>query len=293
MTSRKQPPLKLTTATVAEITKRINRLRLDTENYEEVRTGIRTFFKSGIDAHGITLNPKQKLFRGVSYNDKPTTVDKLGAPPANIVTGFQRCNRPNSPMFYCATGIGPVFYELQPSVGDKVYVSKWSVIKPDFCVGYISPPDLSKFDHFLTAIYLFFDTKFMEPIHDDFSYRYKITAAITDFFVHENLYEPKIEGVQYTSAAYPGGAENLALLPSVVSKYLSLDYVEEWVIKQISKNGFVASADDIASNFDDGKIHWEGRSKEWIIPSKSICNFEMGPNGWIATLEDGSEIDPT
>ena len=282
---------------VADVTNRINRLSLDEEDYEKVKTGIRTLFTAGIDARGATLRPEQKLFRGVSYEEKPTSVDKLGAPPVDLVTGFQRCNGPGNPMFYCAGGIGVVFYELRPKAGDKVYVSKWSIVRNDFHLMYVSHPEHSELSDPVSAIYQFFDTKFMEPIHADFSYRYKITAAITDFFLREGLYDDTsrtIGGVRYTSAAYPGGrADNIAILPAVLAQSMSLDFVEEWVIRSELDSGFEASAVDIASNFDGGEIHWEGRSKQWIVPPKSTCRFVMGPEGWIVLGADGNEIDPT
>lgn len=198
-------------------------------------------------------------------------------------------------MFYCATGTGPVFYELQPKVGEKVYVSRWSVNVDDLGFMDFSLTDHTKIEPEVSSIMQFFDTKFTEPIHDSYSYRYKVTALITEFLLHENLFnsEGPIAGLKYTSAAYPGCAENLAIIPSAVDKFMTLDFAEEYLIEETGGDGFLTKRLDFASRFgDDGRIFWEGRARQWEVPPKSKVSFTMGAEDWVATDENGNEIDP-
>ncbi|WP_298987423.1 hypothetical protein [uncultured Roseibium sp.] len=285
-----------TAAEVAIFVSRINRLPLESEDLEELRDGIRTLFQTKIPVVGQTLMPGQKLFRGVSHDTKPTSVDKLGAPPDEKVCGFQRCNGPGRAMFYCAAGIAPIYFELKPKVGDKIYISRWSVVRPDFAVLKIYEPDHSKLSPAISSIYQFFDTKFTEPIHDSFSYRYKVTAVITDFLLHEGLFEREhnIAGIKYTSTAYPSKAENLAILPSTVAESMLLESVDEFEIEEVTKDGFRTKRLDFTTRFDgDGQILWEGRGREWKIPPKSIAIITQGDEGWSVTDADGNVIDPT
>lgn len=279
---------------IKDFIKRLNDLPLETTDYEEVKTGIRTLFQDGrIVVPAMNLNLKQNLYRGVIHKEKPMSVDKLGAPKNNNVNNFQRCNSPGNAMFYCAGGESVVFHELRPCVGDKIYVSKWVVNKNDFFLARIPNPNYKDLCTATSAMHNFFDDKFIETISDGSPDKYKITAAISDFTLNEKLFDSKVLGIIYNSTAYKGEASNLAISPQTVDESMSLVCVEEWVIKGISEEGFSAKPTDFASCFTDGNIRWVGRQKQWSIPPMSKATFVMGENGWIATDQDGNEILPS
>lgn len=277
---------------VRKIIQEVNRINLKEVDYDYVKQKVGNLF-GGIKCNGISLNEGQPLFRGIVYNDKPTNISYLGAPPKEFVTGFQRCNSPGNPLFYCSGNQAPVLYEIHPQKGDKVYMSKWSVEKADQFLITLSPNHLDDdLDPLISSIYSFFDTKFSEPIHDTFSFRYKVTSAIAELLVRDNLFDRQAIGIAHTSVAYPGGADNIVLLPEYVNSNLSLDYVEELEIVDVTKEGFQVIFTDIATDFTDGIIHWEGRAKQHTIPAKSIAHFIMESSGWVMKDNEGNTIDP-
>lgn len=277
---------------VRKIIQELNRINLEEVDYDYVKQKVGNLFR-GIKCKGISLNKGQSLFRGIVYDEKPANVSYLGAPPEELVSGFQRCNSPGNPLFYCSGHQAPVLYEIHPKKGGKVYMSKWSVIKNDQFLITLSPNHLDDdMSPLLSSIYSFFDTKFSEPIHDTFSFRYKVTSAIAELLIRDNLFDRKAVGIAHTSVAYPGGADNIVLLPEYVASNLSLDYVEELEITDVSKQGFQAKFTDIATDFIGGIIHWKGRTKEHAIPSKSTANFVMENGGWVMKDNEGNIIDP-
>lgn len=277
---------------VRKIIQEINRINLEDADYDYVKQKVGNLF-GGIKCPGISLNKGQALFRGIIYNDKPINVSYLGAPPKELVLGFQRCNSPWNPLFYCSGHQAPVLHEIQPKKGDKVYMSKWSVAKNDQFISTLSPNHLgADMAPLVSSIYSFFDTKFSEQIHDTFSFRYKVTSAIAELLIRDNLFDHKAAGLAHTSVAYPGGADNIVLLPDYVDSSLSLDYVEELEIVDVTDEGFEVKSTDIATDFASNIIHWEGRTKQHTIPPKSKANFVMENGGWVMKDTEGNIIDP-
>ncbi len=80
----------------------------------------------------FAVKPRTTFYRGVIYAEKPMNVGYLGYPPARLVNNYQRCNGPGKPMFYCSVDSAAVFAELDAQLGDKVYLSKWTIDKEFF-----------------------------------------------------------------------------------------------------------------------------------------------------------------
>lgn len=278
---------------VRKITQDINRINLEEADYTYVKEKVGNLF-AGITMQGISLNINQPLFRGIIYQEKPENVSYLGAPPEELVSNFQRCNSPKNPLFYCAGHPGPVLFEIHPKQGDKVYMSKWSVVKNDDFIITLSASHLSdEITPIDSAIYTFFDTKFSEPVHETFSFRYKVTSAISELLIRDELFDKKSLGLAYSSVAYPGGADNIVLLPECVDDNLSLDYVEEYEVIDISEQGINVRPTDIATNFTGNIIHWEGRKRQHTVGPFSEMQFEMESEGyWVMRDVEGNVIDP-
>jgi hypothetical protein len=69
------------------------------------------------------------LYRGVPWPDRPTRIDHVSYPPAEIVK-LGRANRAGSPMFYASAAGPAVFYELRAKAGDRIALAEWHVTEP-------------------------------------------------------------------------------------------------------------------------------------------------------------------
>jgi hypothetical protein len=279
---------------VNSICKQINRVNLKEIPYSFLRGKVHSLL-DGYVYSGVEIHQGEILFRGVVYSNKPNDVSYLGAPPIELVNNYQRCNPPKVPMFYSTSQIPSAFYEITPDVGDKVYLSKWTVASSGFDIVSLAPEYQSNAAARSQSLDLYFDTKFSEPFHESFSHRYKLTAAIT-----EEIFESKalkkmgknILGLAYSSVAYSGEAINFAILPNRVAEFLNLEYVEEYEVIDATEEAYKVRACDIATNFSGGEIHWEGRPKQWNIPGKSIANFTMEEGGWVMRDGNGKIVNP-
>lgn len=279
---------------INSICKQINRVSLKDVPYSFLRDKVRSLLY-GYVYSGVEIYEGEILFRGVVHTKKPNDVSYLGAPPAEIVDNYQRCNPPKVPMFYGTSQISSAFYEISPSAGDRVYLSKWSVLKSGFDIVSLAPEYQSDAAARSQNVDLYFDTKFSEPFHESFSHRYKLTAAITEEILESKDLENmgrSISGLAYSSVAYSGGAINFAILPTRVAEFLCLDYVEEYEVLDASEEAFKVRACDIATDFSDGEIHWEGRPKQWNVPGKSIAKFTMEEGGWVMRDGNGQIVNP-
>lgn len=248
----------------------------------------------GLSMYAVTPREDSRFYRGVIYKEKPTSVDSLSYPPKNIVKNFQRCNRPENPMFYCSVDPSAALFELRVQPEDKVYLSKWS-LKQDFWVNRLAvDDDLDEFSTPIRAIILtFFETRFSQPVHETYSSQHKVTAAITEHMATGNLVEGRlIGGLGYPSVAHPSRSENIVIRPEVVDSCLKLDYVEEISILKVENNIISVSYTDFSSDFEGGNIHWSGSPKKWSLPSGAKFTLTAEPDGWVARDEDGNIVNP-
>lgn len=108
-------PIKSTEA--KEIIRKLNKINLESENFEYIKNQITRLF-NGLAMQTSIPKKESKFFRGVKFETKPLTTSYLSYPPANLVRNFQRCNRPQAPMFYCAVDPSAVFlsYGCDPGI---------------------------------------------------------------------------------------------------------------------------------------------------------------------------------
>lgn len=272
-------------------------MNLEAADYEYVK---QTFNKliQYFHAQAFTVEANQALYRGMVYDDKPLHVSFLGAPPAEKVTSFQRCNKPHFPMFYCSVDPGVVLSEINVNVADKVYMSKWRVVSTDFLLTNVVP-DLPEEVWYpaLEVLYTFVETKFAQPIHETFSDQYKVTVAITEVLASRNINGNSngrgIGGVFYPSVAHPSRAENVALYPDIADQFLTLDYVEEIEIVRCEKSEIHIRYTNISTEFAEGRIHWEGRPRHWQLNRGDTVRFVNDGNGWSALDHQDNVFDPS
>lgn len=283
-------PIKSTEA--KEIIRNLNKINLEAENFEYIKNQITRLF-NGLAMQTSIPKKESKFFRGVKFETKPLTTSYLSYPPANLVRNFQRCNRPQAPMFYCAVDPSAVFFELRVRPGDKIYLSEWSTLK-EFAVNRLAVEDTVDLRDLVRDVILTFaETKFSQPVHDTYSSQYKVTAAIAELLANGDLIgERVLGGLGYPSVAHPGRIENVAIRPEVVDSCLKLDHVEEVSILKVEGDEIIISYTDFSENFGDGRIHWLGRSSDRIRRPGVTLIVSRGPDGWVTRDENGSIVNP-
>ncbi|TDY22576.1 RES domain-containing protein [Paraburkholderia sp. BL6665CI2N2] len=273
----------------------INRMNLDGADYEYI-LGLISRLINGWPMQAITPHKDTRLYRGVVYKEKPAKKSFLGYPPKMLVRNFQRCNKPESPMFYCSVDPYAILLEIGVTSGDKVYVSKWSMIK-EFWINRIAPrSDMEIENAVRDTVLTFFETKFAQPIHETYSSQYKITAAITEKLTSGGIVNggnKSLGGLTYPSVAHPGRSENLAVRPEIVDQCLQLDYAEEWTITAVDEGGKISfNRTDFASDFTADDIKWTGKALHWTLGPGEEVTVMAEHDGWVARDKNGNIVNP-
>jgi RES domain len=283
----------------------INRLNLDVADYDYLVRRVGRLIV-GIPLYGSSIQPETRLYRARKSLSKPKSIADLGAPPAELIVSYQRCNPPNEPMFYCSTHQATACYEVDAKPGDLIYISCWTVCKKFFFQ--IIPPDRLRTsdDNRLALLATFFETKFTQPIHQTFSSQYKITAAIADRLTAKEfsltisnsssghkLHEDGVGCIMYPSVAYLKDADCLAIRPKIVESCLALSYVEEWQITSICCGELSVNRIDMSSSFDEGKILWAGKPLYWTLSNPGqVATATLEHDGWVMRNEHGKVLVP-
>jgi len=278
---------------VREIIKNLNQMDLDQADFDHIKKQI-GYLMTGLQMKMVTPHKDSRLYRGVIYKEKPTKTNFLGYPPATLITDFQRCNSPGNSMFYCSVDPSAVYYELGVRPGDKVYVSKWSVLQ-DFFLNRIAPRDEDETDDLVGGVVLtFFETKFSQPIHETYSSQYKITSAISEKMTSGKLMDEHriLGGLTYPSVTHPNRSENVAIRAAVVDQFLHLDYVEEILIADVQGKNISYTCTDFSSKFDGGNIVWTGKPLHWTMAPGAMLTVKAESDGWVARDENGNIVNP-
>ncbi len=279
-----------------KIINELNSLDLAIADYSYVKDLVLKL-KVEIKFKGGITNPRHRFYRGIIYYEKPMLTKLLSYPPSNLVTNFQRANPPGCPMFYCSTNPGIPFAELEPSLGDKLYLSKWSVYHPfgavmvDFC------EDDSYLARFIKS---FYQKKLSQKVHGAVSTDYKISCAIAESIsfgsISDNFGRKMSEmgAIIYPSVKMKSHQENVAIRPEIVDSCLKLDYVEEYIIKSIEDDTIYADKLDFANEFPDRNINWKGRPSHLAVTKKTgdLRKLKRENFGWVIRDKDGNILDP-
>lgn len=157
----------------------LNRMNLSKVPYDYLENIVSSLC-TGAAVNVAQALPSHSYFR-VRPNPpmRPETWAQLGAPPADRVLGYQRCNPPGVPMFYAASRRIAALLECRVKPGDRVYLSQWMsrrLIPANavFDANADAPTSGTDFDLVLN----FLDTLMTRPIAGPFSDQYKLTSAI-------------------------------------------------------------------------------------------------------------------
>lgn len=292
-------PQRITATKAREIITNLNRVDLTRADYQSLLKQISRLI-TGIPMMAFSVPEGTVFYRGVCHSHKPEQVDLLGHPPADKVTGFQRCNIPAKPMFYASADSAAIFAEIGANAGDNIYLSKW-IVDTEFFAFRI-PPNTSedmRSDPVFSRLETFFETRFSQPVHRVFSDQYKITAAIaeklsTGAMIWDNGTTDGrlLGGVIYPSVAHSSRSDNIAIQPNVARDCLRLQDVREIKVIEKREDSWVTQWTDFCAGFDQGKIGWTGRGPEWTVNPGGVLTFTAENHEWVARNPDGTIVHP-
>ncbi len=283
----------------------INRLDLDVADYGHLVRRVGQMIV-GVPLACTVVKPGTRLYRARKNRTKLLHVAELGAPPAVVITNYQRCNPPNEPMFYGATHQATACHEIRAQLNDIVYVSCWTVRSEFFAQ--VIPPDWpnTSDDSGLHLLASFFETKFSQPIHETFSNQYKVTSAIADRLTAKEFsiklqsdapdrdaFKQGVGCIIYPSVSHPARPECVALRPTIVTNCLDLTYVEEWEITAANAGEISINRLDIGSSFVADEIIWTGKPLHWTLREKGqTITATVEPDGWVVRDARGNIFRP-
>ncbi len=288
----------MTNENISELIRQLNRLDVDKADYEYIVSILRKAIKDvrvPVASSSTELYFRARICNGA----KPGTVNELKAPPTELVKGFQRCNPPGVPMFYCASRRISALLECDAKKGDKVYLGQWLSRKPA-PVNTIMLSDMShNFNPRMTvresSFYTYVDTIFTRPVHETFSNVYKITSAATKvlttgYKISKEHYigEDCTVGILYPSVANIEGSYNCAFHVSFADSKLVLLHVMELVVKSREGKKISVEVTDNAIEFPDGNIEWLNNPSAIPKLSKAISGLTFISNGrsWVIPIRD-------
>ncbi|MCP1289772.1 hypothetical protein NK214_06165 [Chromobacterium sp. S0633] len=293
-------PQRTSLAEVRQIVTQLNRIDYEKADYTYLLEQVGKLI-CGIPMEAHTVPQGTLLFRGVCHQEKPHQTSLLGHPPAEKVTGYQRCNAPGKPMLYASVDKIAIFSEINPEPGSKVYLSKWIVEKEFFY--FRIPPNASEEwqnDPAFSKVETLFETRFIQPVHQTFSTQYKLTAAIAEKLSSGSISSTNpdhkewvLGGVVYPSVAHTGRSDNIAIQPTVVQSCLRLQDVLEMEVLGRDEGSWTVQSTDFSAEFNHGEIFWTGRTPQWTLGPGEQMTFTAENQEWVARRLDGSIIHPS
>lgn len=260
----------MSTSALRQLIKQLNRVNTAAIEFDylvarmwEATKGVTTSTQSA----GISIYYRVRKFNGA----KPSKTIELGAPPAYLVTGFQRCNAPGEPMFYAASKIITALQETRVQPGDEVCISCW-LNKGGLLVN-TALKDQNFTGRSLDDIYYsYIDTIFTRRVHATFSSDYKLTAAATKVLTtNMQGLDKKLGGkvgLAYSSVAGNHNGFNTVFHVNAIDQ---LEVLHVTHLRIISFNEAIDECTvqllDSAEKFADGEILWSGNPNAIPLPA--------------------------
>ena len=137
-------------------------------------------------------------------------------------------------------------------------------------------------------------------MHGAISTDYKISCAIAESLSFGTIsgdldrQRGEMGAIIYPSVRMKLHEENVAIRPEIVDSCLRLDYVEEYIIKNIDGDNVYRDKLDFANEFPDGNISWKGRPSRLAVAKNTgdFFKFKMENFGWVVQDKDGNFLDP-
>jgi len=221
-------------------------------------------------------------------------VSQLGAPPAEKVVGYQRCNPPGVPMFYAASNRQTALIEIDAQDEDIVFLSQWMPKAPlpinqVFTSSFpVERPEASARE---ILFHSYLDTIFTRQIHDSFSDAYKLTAAaaevLTTRFVESTIWDVRVDGtvgLRYPSVAHTFQAFNTAFHADFAKERLELVHVTKLKVVKRSPGHTQILLLDTALEAVDGFLVWQRSPIHIPLPIEDRKRIPFISNGRAWTL---------
>lgn len=236
---------------------------------------------------------------------KPSHTTELQAPPAKLVTGYQRCNPPGIPMFYAASQRVGALVEARVEVGEIVYLSQW-IGRSQIPVNRIFDSEENQvvqgFEKSTVhgpsddIILTYLDTQFTKRIHSTFADDYKFTAAIaqqlTTGFQTDESHDIREDGsvaLKYPSVLGVENFHNTAMHASFASQRLEILHVLELRVLSVQATDISVEILDTAVEFDEGEIVWSSNPNlvPTLLGEKRSVPFVFDGKKWKLGLYEG------
>ena len=257
-----------------------------------------------------------RLYRGRVCSERPTTIDDVSYPPSEKIQKYGRANRIGRPMFYCCVGLFPVLFEIHAKAGNYIALSEWALSEPVWMhnLGY-HPGALEKMGAAIPVERLPlinpipYETKrnsrlrrrmslaFTKDVPEGLEYRSKETIAINELLfdrasaIRPNSVGPAVPkmggvaGTVYPSVQIRGLADNVAIRPEFVDRYLKIKSVQHIRIEAADEERLIYTLVTVAHSrtFSDRTIIWDDQ----LLPDSERRTQVAFENGrWI--FRDGS-----
>lgn len=240
-----------------------------------------------------------------NMDHKPAHLSELSAPPAQFVTGYQRCNPPGVPMFYASSTRLGALLETRVAVGDRVYLSEW-IGKEQMPVNRVfDTPEMQEIPGVSNStmhgphddlILTHFDTLFTKRIHSDFSDDYKFTSSIaqqlTKLFPpndEHNIHDDGFISLKFASVFDIDRTHNTAMHSEFAKERLDLLHVMECEVVSAPEERITVRITDNAVDFENGEIRWSGKPN--LVPAfrgeRKSVPFRFDGKKWKLELHNG------
>ena len=253
---------------------------------------------------------REFFYRGVVCDFLPKTISRIKQPPPSLVTKQGRLNRVAQSMFYASCGAPAVYYEIHSKVGNHIVVSTWELREPAFLhnlgfhpksmrrIGGDRPGRVESFADPVPN-----ETKrnaklreqlseaFTEDVSKDQEWRYKLPIAINEVLfdnagplptdVVDGPRLDRVIGTVYPAMRMKGVADNVAIWPEYVERFLKLNHVHYVLVEKADPDKMSYSVLSVAqsSEFDGDKIIWRPGIEDERLKRGHI-SFEDGK--WIS-----------
>lgn len=247
-----------TTYNIKELEDNLSRLKtvdLKQESYEYIFELIKNIFSNIIcQIIPVKVNP---IFRGrINENKSFNNIEQLIYPKPELLTKFGRLTKPKNPILYASQREEIAIFEIQPKINDLITTVEFK-LKPNiidlqtFEIGVREKfwnniphvldreSDIKISDEYreiVKKVESFFSDEFAQNISENETYRYKITAAISEMTFIKNQFA---ECLLYPSIASFMDGLNVGIKPQVfLDKYFATRVTEFKVVSMYIKNNY-------------------------------------------------------
>lgn len=298
----------------------LRRISLETAEVDNLVKKLTLLFR-GYTLRSPVIDAGQHYYRGVTWDQRPLNVTQLTYPPAEYIRNYGRANEPGQSIFYASLGREATLYELRSRPGDHVAISRWRLVQRailnnvGFTAGVMQRLRSNRGtegalyqDDLLTGraanklVHEFLADEFTRSVQPGREHEYKISAAISRKLLGKITeisadlpQQVRFDGILYPALAVRGNADNVALLPDFVDRYLVLEWVEYVRVDTAQEEEFRITVLDFANSFTpDGAIEWRGRLPQWTISEPGTTYVARVKGGqWILEDETGRRIEPS